>query len=152
MRTGDSFVILLLIAVLVIWFYARGRKWYDKPRAALAIPRQDELYMPSEEAVMLLNARGYEIVAGKHKLPVTMTMDDQLLESRIFVDAYVMDDDDRFYVVKLARERMPLEMTGSAIRERLLVYSLLYPEAAGVLYVDPVIGSIRKITFEVERD
>ncbi|TNJ67343.1 hypothetical protein FE784_05135 [Paenibacillus hemerocallicola] len=151
MRTGDTFVVLLLIVVAIVWFYARGRLWYHKPRPSLAIPRQDEIFVPSEEAVRLLNTQGYEIVAGKTKLPITVTLDEQEMESRLFVDAFVLKDDE-MYIVKLARERQPLEMSASAIRERLLVFSLLYPEAAGVLYVDPEIRSIRKITFDVERN
>ncbi|MEF3301921.1 hypothetical protein [Paenibacillus sp. GYB003] len=151
MRTGDTFVVLLLIAAGLIWFYARGRLWYNKPRPSLAIPRQDDIFVPSDEAVQLLNGEGYEIAAGKTKLPIYMTVDGQELESRLFVDAFVVKEDELF-IVKLARDRMPLEMTGSAIRERLLVYSLLYPEAAGVLYVDATAQSIKKITFEVERD
>jgi hypothetical protein len=98
-----------------------------------------------------LNTEGYEIVAGKTKLPITVTLDEQEMESRLFVDAFVLKADE-MYIVKLARVRQPLEMSASAIRERLLVYSLLYPEAAGVLYVDPEIRSIRKITFDVERN
>lgn len=151
MRTGDAFVVLLLIAVALVWFYARGRNWYRKPRPMLAIPRQDELFVPSEEAVRLLNASGYEIVAGKTKIPVFVTLDGQEMESRLFVDAFVMKEDE-LYIVRLARERQPLELSASAIRERLLVYGLLYPEAAGVLYVDPELRAVRKITFDVERD
>ncbi|TMV51393.1 hypothetical protein FE783_06310 [Paenibacillus mesophilus] len=151
MRSGDTFVVLLLIVVALVWFYARGRLWYHKPRPSFAIPRQDEIFVPSEEAVLLLNAQGYEIVAGKTKLPVTVTLDEQEMESRLFVDAFVLKDNELF-IVKLAKERQPLEMSASAIRERLLVYSLLYPEAAGVLYVDLTIRTIRKITFDIERE
>ncbi|RKN84688.1 hypothetical protein D7M11_11895 [Paenibacillus ginsengarvi] len=151
MRSGDTFVILLLLIAALVWFYVRSRLWYNKPRASLAIPHQDELYVPSDEAVLLLNQKGYEIAAGKTKLPVYITLDGQEMESRLFIDAYVVKDDELF-LVKLARERRPLEMSASAIRERLLVYYLLYPEAAGVLYVDTSLGSIKKITFEIERD
>ncbi|GAA3405439.1 hypothetical protein ACFFNY_29135 [Paenibacillus hodogayensis] len=151
MRTGDTFVIVLLIAAGLIWFYARGRHWYDKPRPMLAIPQQEEIFVPSDEAVRLLNAEGYEVAAGKTKLPVTVLLDGQELETRLFIDAFVLKEDE-LYIVKLARDRQPLEMTASAIRERLLVYSLLYPDAAGVLYVDTTLRSIRQITFEIERD
>lgn len=151
MRSGDTFVVLLLIVTALVWFFARGRIWYKKPRPSFAIPQHDEIFVPSEEAVLLLNAQGYEIVAGKAKLPVTVILDGQEMESRLFVDAFVMQDDE-LYVVKLARDRKPLEMTASALRERLLVYSLLYPEASGVLYVDTTLNSIRKITFEIERN
>lgn len=151
LRAGDTVVVLLLIAVAVVWLYQRGRIWYWKPRPRLAIPKQDDIFVASEEAVRLLNAEGYEIVAGKTKLPVTVFVDGEPLESRLFVDAYVMKDDE-LYIVKLARDRQPLDMTASAIRDRLLVYALIYPEASGVLYVDPPHRFVRKITFDVERE
>ncbi|MDF2723276.1 MAG: hypothetical protein K0Q59_2951 [Paenibacillus sp.] len=150
MRSGDVIVVILLIVTAVVWFYYRSRHWYNKPRPAYAIPQQDDIFVPSDEAVELLNARGYEIVAGKSRLPLTITLDGAPMDTRMFIDAFVMKDDE-LYIVKFARERKPLEMTASALRERLLVYSLLYPEANGVLYVDLSLNTIRHITFEIER-
>lgn len=71
------------------------------------------------------------------------------LYSRLFID-YFAEKEDNLYLVKVARERKPLEMTGSAIRDMLLVYSLLVPEAAGVLYVDMNGRKIKQITFHIE--
>ena len=54
------------------------------------------------------------------------------------------------YLVKVAKERKPLEMTGSAVRDMLLPYTLIYPEARGILYVDMTVNKIKKITFHIE--
>jgi hypothetical protein len=151
MRPGDFVILILLLAAAAFWLYSGLRKWHQNPKPYRVIPRQEELFVPSEDAVRLLNAEGYEIVAGKTKLPVTVTLDGNRLATRLFVDAYAMKDGE-LYIVKLSRDRQPLELTGSALRDRLLVYSLIYPEAEGVLYVDTSAMKIRNISFQVERD
>ncbi|MFD0694985.1 hypothetical protein ACFQZT_12835 [Paenibacillus sp. GCM10027628] len=98
----------------------------------------------------LLEGAGFDVLAGKTKIPITMTVgDSEQLESRLFIDYFVQKNDE-IYLVKLAKERKPLEMTGSSVRDMLLPYSLIYPEAAGVLYVDMGQSKIKKITFHIE--
>jgi hypothetical protein len=75
--------------------------------------------------------------------------DEEELESRFFVDHFVQSEQD-WFVVKVARSRKPLEMSGSSIRDHLLPYQLLYPDAAGVLYLDVDLQKIVKVQFEVE--
>lgn len=151
MQAGDVFVVALLVGVAFLWLHVYGQKWSRRPKLRLPLPRHEELYVPSEDAVRLLNASGYEIVAGKTRLPITITVDGEELESRLFVDAFAAKGD-AVYVVRLARERQPMEWSAAVVRDRLLVYNLLYPDAAGVLYVDRDLRMIRKIMFEVERD
>ncbi|MNY81838.1 hypothetical protein D3C86_2236210 [compost metagenome] len=67
----------------------------------------------------------------------------------MFID-YFAEKDGQLLLVKVARERKPLEMTGSGVREMLLPYSLMYPEAEGILYVDLAVQKIKKITFHIE--
>ena len=53
--------------------------------------------------------------------------------------------------MKLAKSRKPLDVSaGSAVREQLLAYALLYDETAGILYVDTDRRKIHKIRFELE--
>lgn len=152
MKNGDTFVVLLLLAIAAVWMIKRGRRFVQQPRVLLTVPQQEDVFVPSEEAVRLLNAEGYEIVAGKTKIPVSVQFDDDdAIESRLFIDAYVIKKDELF-IVKMHRERQPVDMTGSGARDRLLMYQLLYPESSGVLYVDPSRQSIRKIKFEIDLD
>lgn len=51
-------------------------------------------------------------------------------------------------MVKLARERMPVDWTGSGIRDRLMPFSLLYPECAGLLYIDVNEKSIHRLSMD----
>ncbi|MNW52034.1 hypothetical protein D3C74_295350 [compost metagenome] len=45
-----------------------------------------------------------------------------------------------------------MEWTGSGLRRDLLPFLLLYPECAGVLYVDPDQGELKEISLTTEED
>ncbi|WNR42545.1 hypothetical protein [Paenibacillus roseipurpureus] len=147
MEQGDVSVILLIgIGAIVILFW-RMRNWNNK-RVGGRIPEQSNV--PVDDVVELLEGAGFDVLAGKTKIPITMTVNErEQLESRLFID-YFVQKDEQVFVVKVARERKPLEMSGSAVRDMLLPYSLLYPEAQGILYVDMTVSKIKKITFHIE--
>jgi hypothetical protein len=111
------------------------------------IPVDDEI--PEDEAVGLLEAAGYEILSGKKRIPIHVLLNDEPLQSRLFIDYFVQMEDE-VYIVKLAKERKPLELTGSGIRDALLCYQLAYPQAAGILYVDLAQRKINKIAITIE--
>ncbi|MNC57507.1 hypothetical protein D3C75_1071740 [compost metagenome] len=66
----------------------------------------------------------------------------------MFID-YIVLRDGELYLVRTARERSGVEWTGSGIRRELLPYLLLYPECAGVLYIDADQGDIKEITLTI---
>ncbi|MNP64601.1 hypothetical protein D3C76_1601090 [compost metagenome] len=70
----------------------------------------------------------------------------------MFIDYVALDEDGAIYLVKTARKRMPLEWTGSSLRDRLLPFFLLYPDCAGMLYVDIYEAEIRQIHFEWDEE
>jgi len=150
MQTGDPIVVVLIVALMLVWLYVAAKRKYRNRWRAPDIPRHSEVFVPSDEAVRLLEEAGYDILAGKVRLPVYVELDGNVLESRLFIDAFA-EKDGETYIVRLARERKPIEMTGSSLRDHLLVYHLLYPQTAGVLYVDLPAGAIRVVKFEVER-
>ncbi|CAN7708425.1 hypothetical protein [Paenibacillus sp. LjRoot56] len=149
MEQGDVRVILLILIVVVCIVFWRFQKWsVGSSRRRGRIPRHANI--PEDDVVDLLEAAGFEVLAGKTKIPITMTVGERdQLESRLFIDYFVQKEDDIF-LVKVARERKPLEMTGSAVRDMLLPYTLIYPEAQGILYVDMTVSKIKKITFHIE--
>ena len=150
MQTGDPIVVVLIVALMLVWLYVAAKRKYRNRWRVPDIPRHSEVFVPSDEAVRLLEEAGYDILAGKVRLPVYVELDGNVLESRLFIDAFA-EKDGETYIVRLARERKPIEMTGSSLRDHLLVYHLLYPQTAGVLYVDLPAGAIRVVKFEVER-
>jgi hypothetical protein len=149
MEKGDIMVILMILIVFMGFISLRFRHWLvNPPKKRFRIPRDASVVL--DDTVELLEGAGFDVLAGKTKIPITMTLNDaEDFESRLFVD-YFAQKNDQLYVVKVARERKPLELRGSTIRDMLLPYCLLYPEAAGVLYVDMNQLKIKKITFHIE--
>ncbi|GAB2696822.1 hypothetical protein GCM10027018_14900 [Paenibacillus thermoaerophilus] len=140
---------MLLAIVLIAWgYYGLRRKLMDWPEHPA--PVEEDIFVPNGDAVELLKAKGYELLSGKQKIPVTVEAGGLVMSSQLFIDAIAAKDDETF-VVRIARPRRPLEWTGSAIREHLLVYSLIYDDIDGVLYVDPAEGRVTPIRFELER-
>ncbi|SDD44641.1 hypothetical protein SAMN02799630_03416 [Paenibacillus sp. UNCCL117] len=139
MQSGDGLVVLLVVVAFGFWFYAAMRK---KMRETVeASPPLDwlnadaETEVPEDEATRLLDKHGYRVLAGKRRIPITIRADEAAtLQSRLFID-YMAEKDGHYYAVKLAKERKPLERTGSSLRDRLLVYQLLDERTDGVLYV-----------------
>lgn len=149
LKHGDLGVLVFLIIGLICWLLIVFRQWlYAPPKLRLPIDWHGA--PPEGEAVDLLEYSGYEVLSGKQKLPISIDVDGSTLESRLFIDFFAKKEEE-LYIVKVARARRPLEMTGSAIRDRLLPYALLYDEITGVLYVDVANRQIRQITFDIER-
>jgi hypothetical protein len=149
MEKGDITVILMILIVFVGFISLRFRHWLITPKVKrFRIPRGADIV--EDDTVELLEGAGFDVLAGKTKIPITMTLNDaEDFQSRLYID-YIAQKNDELYLVKVARERKPLELKGSSIRDMLLPYCLLYPEAAGVLYVDMNQLKIKKITFHIE--
>jgi hypothetical protein len=149
MHQGDNLVLLLVVILLGYWIWTALKRWLIAPlqrKSTLQI--EDEI--PLSDAVALLEQSGYEVITTKRRISLRILLNDaQELESRLFVDHFAQQKD-KLYAVKLAKERKPLEMTGSAIRDQLLVYQLLYEEVVGILYVDMSNRTIHKIEFEMD--
>lgn len=149
MYRGDSLILILLSVAIAGWLFWLFHRWLTAPPQDRYTIESD-LEVPVTEAVELLEFAGYEVLTGKRKIPVSIELNDrETLESRLFIDHFAAVED-KLYIVKLARDRKPLEWTGSGLREQLLVYQLLYREADGILYVDPRLKTIEKIRFTIE--
>lgn len=148
MEHGDAYIVILLLLVGAVWgwFYVR-RKGITFSFHMRKIG-QEVASLPTD-VIDFLEFSGYEIIGGKHKIPISIEVDGHLLQTRLFIDGYAKLDQEIF-LVRVARERKPLEWTGSGIREYLLPYYLLYPQAAGILYVNIHMRTIKTITFDIE--
>ncbi|WP_223869822.1 hypothetical protein [Paenibacillus sabuli] len=147
---ADWFVMLVAGTILIIWLYRLFYRWLHTPSGRRLILLQDGAEPSADDPwVKLLEANGYEVLSGKHRIPLRIGLDDQVLQSRLYID-YVAERDGKRYMVKTARERMPMDWTGAGVRDRLLVYSLLVPYCEGVLYADGKEGTVRVITFQIE--
>jgi hypothetical protein len=149
----DMFVLFLIIVVISIWLFIKFKNWLYLP-GYIKLPFLENMNKPSGEAVNVLEESGYEVLHGKHKVPIQMNVDDdedKQLHSQFFID-YFARQDDKVYIVKMARERQPMQWTGSSVRDRLLPYFLLYEEVQGVLYVDLKHRTIKKVTFILDEE
>lgn len=153
MEKGSGFVLVLLIVIIVVWGVRQLRNWWmSAPRESRLVDMDDEI--PVTEAVALLERAGYAVMTLKRRIPLYITVDGgeeaggMDLESRLFVDHFARKED-KLYIVKLEKERKPLEWTGSGLRDRLLVYALLYEDAGGIVVVNPQTRRIRTLTFEI---
>lgn len=144
----DVQVLAIVLVALTIWGWIAFRRWLLKPVTVKA-PTAAAAVRPNEITELLAD-HGYEVTHGKRKVAISVRVDGKELGSSLFVD-YFARKDGRIYVVKVAKSRMPLDLTvGSAVRERLLPYALLYDDTAGVLYVDPGSRQVYQIRFELE--
>jgi hypothetical protein len=148
MRQGDGYILLLLILVTASWLATSLKRWMSAPAANGPVIESDQ-EVPLTEAVELLEREGYEVMTRKRKIPLRIVLDDkEEMDSRLFIDHFASREGN-LYIVKLARERTPLDWSASGLRDALLVYQALYREASGILYVDTELGSIRTIQFDI---
>lgn len=151
MQSGDGLVIFLIILALGLWafLYIRGRlkESVDEGVPVNFLPEEE---VEEDEATRLLNNHGYHVICGKKRIPIGIQVNGQeTLHSRLFFD-YIAEKDGSYFTVKLAKERKPLERTGSSVRDRLLIYQFIYPQTAGVLYVDVQENKIDRFIFELD--
>ncbi|MNI17628.1 hypothetical protein D3C73_710060 [compost metagenome] len=148
----DGLLMVLIAGIVVFICYRSFRAWVKKPltlRSRLCFQMNENIL--DHPAVHLLERAGYEVVSDKLKVPLTFQVNGSLLHSRMFID-YIVLRDGELYLVRTARERSGIEWTGSGIRKELLPYLLLYPECAGVLYVDADQAEIKEITLSTDDD
>lgn len=148
---GDWIIMFIAGGALVIWLFRAFYRWLHEPSSVnrLKLGKGAEL-LPDDENIILLERAGYEVKSSKHLVPIYIELDGMPLGkgSRLYID-YIAEKNNNIYIVKTARDRMPMDWTASGVRDRLLVYSLLLPQCRGVLFVDAKEKVIRKITFDI---
>ena len=152
MQSGDGTVIMLIVAAIAIWaFYSiRGKMRRTVDQASPFDYFSDE-EVPDDDAVRLLEEYGYEVLCGKRRIPIQISLSDgnEVLQSRLFID-YFAERDGLYYAAKVAKGRKPIEMTGSSVRDHLLIYQLLYPQTTGVLYLDLQQHTVKQLVFQMD--
>lgn len=140
-------MILLGIIILLLIGYQLNR-WLMSPEPdhLPGVPINERI--PDHPAIALLEQEGYEVVGGKVKINLTFDTDERPIHSRLFIDYIASGENGELYLVKLARERLPVDWTGAGIRDRLMPFLLLYPECEGLLYVDTHAHSVHRLNME----
>lgn len=155
MPNDEKFVLILAIVLIVTWIAFVFFRWVYKPRLGrLSFLTAGFVDEPAGPAVALLQANGYKVLYGKHKIPIKMAVDhdeDELLSSHMFID-YFAQKGEQLYAVRLARSRQPIRWSGSDLRDHFLPLYLIYDEIDGVLYVDVDRARVSAITFIIDED
>ncbi|MGG4142999.1 hypothetical protein ABEW34_07685 [Paenibacillus algorifonticola] len=148
-KYGDWLIMLVASALLILWLFRLFHRWLHEPASFNRLKLGKGVPLdPNDENILFLEQSGYHVVSGKHRIPIQIDLDGQELDSRLYID-YIAELDGELYVVKTARDRMPMDWTGSGIRDRLLVYALLLPKCQGILFINVKERSIRKVVFQL---
>ncbi|MCT1397464.1 hypothetical protein AK95_17850 [Paenibacillus sp. LC231] len=144
----DWLLMILLGVVIALLIGYRLNRWLmsPSPDRLPGIPINE--HIPDHPAIGMLEQEGYDVVGGKVKINLSFETGHRPILSRLFIDYIASDDSGELYMVKLARERMPVDWTGSGIRDRLMPFLLLYPECAGLLYIDVNEKSIHRLSMD----
>ncbi|AZK47071.1 hypothetical protein [Paenibacillus lentus] len=148
----DGFLMVVIAGIVLFLLYRGVRIWLRKPfTLGSGIGFEFNENIQEHPAVDLLESAGYEIVSDKLKVPLAFRVEAQVMHSRLYID-YVVRKHGEYYLVRRTRERQPLEWTGAGLRRDILPYLLLYPDCAGVLYIDVEMGLIKEITLSTDLD
>lgn len=148
---GDGLLFAAAVAAIIWWLWRRFRHWlHEPPSSRLRRLSRDSVPEADDEGAALIREHGYEVLSGKHRIPLGVSVDDGPYEAtRLYFD-YVASADERYYLVKLERPRQPLDWTASGLRERLLVYALLFPECDGLIIADLRDRKLKTVKFRIE--
>lgn len=144
----DWLLMILLAIVIVLLIGYQLNRWLmsAKPDHLPTVPINDQI--PDHPAIALLEQEGYDVIGGKVKINLTFDTEERSIHSRMFIDYVATGEEGELYMVKLARERLPVDWTGAGIRDRLMPFLLLYPECEGLLYVDVHHRRIHRLSLE----
>ncbi|WP_195571138.1 DNA-binding protein [Paenibacillus sp. 1001270B_150601_E10] len=145
---NEVIVLVIIIVAVVMWAIVLGYRslYREEPLEQLYL---SEHFVHDDEVESLLEKHGYEIVGGKFYVPFTFLIDEtEEVPSRLWVDL-VAQQEERWYVVRIARERMQLDWNAAGIRKQWLPYFHAFPDADGVIVVNVAERSVRLIRMEV---
>ncbi|WP_042202969.1 hypothetical protein [Paenibacillus camerounensis] len=148
MASSDKAVVALIGLAAVIFLVYRIYLWLQSSPSSFLKDRVpiNNVIAP-HPSIEWLEAAGYEVIGGKLKIPLSFNVDGASMYSRLFIDYVAGKEDGSYYLVILSRPRKELEFTGSALRDTLLPYLLIYPDCSGVLYVNTSSSAIHVISF-----
>ncbi|TFE29904.1 hypothetical protein [Cohnella luojiensis] len=149
-RFGDWIIMLAAAGIMIWWVLRRFDRWLHEPPGSRLRKLATAGGVDQDDNVQLLQEQGYEVLSGKHRIPLGVALDDgPVMPTRLYFD-YLAFKDDKYFLVKLERSRQPMEWTASGLRERLLAYALLFPECEGIVIVLAQEQQLKIVRFKVE--
>ncbi|TVY04463.1 hypothetical protein [Cohnella terricola] len=147
---GDWIIMLAAASLMGWWVVRRFDRWLHEPPGSRLRKLALAGGVDEDDNVLSLREQGYEVLSGKHRIPLGVVIDDgPTMPTRLYFD-YLAVKEDKYYLVKLERSRQPMEWTASGLRERLLAYALLFPDCEGIVIVHSQERQIKTVRFKVE--
>jgi len=143
---------LVAAGIMIGWGFKRFDRWLHEPPGSRLRKLARDGGVELDDNVQLLREHEYEVLSGKHRIPLGVVLDDgPVMPTRLYFD-YLATKDDKYYLVKVERARLPFDWTASGLRERLLVYALLFPDCDGIVVVlaQAQEKQIKTVRFKVE--
>ncbi|RKP57158.1 hypothetical protein D7Z26_04020 [Cohnella endophytica] len=149
-RFGDWLIMLTAAGLMVWWVIRRFDKWLHEPPGSRLRKLAQAGGVEQDENVTLLEEHGFEVLSGKHRVPLGVVVDDgPVMPTRLYFD-YLACREHKYFLVKLERARQPLDWTASGLREKLLPYALLFPDCEGIVIAHTQEAQIKIVRFKVE--
>ncbi len=142
-------VVCLLVGALIALVLARtARSWRGSRRARARAVRAGE---GESDAVGMLEAAGYRIVAKQARAWWTPTLDGEPHETELRADYLVeLEEDGSLFVAEVKTGERAPDLSTAATRRQLLEYEIAFNVAlgaTGVLLVCPERGTIHRVQF-----
>jgi hypothetical protein len=148
---GDPWLLavcLLAGALIALVLVRRMRAWRGSRRARMRAARAGE---GESDAVGLLEAAGYRIVAKQARAWWTPTIDGEPHETELRADYLVeLEEDGALFVAEVKTGDRAPDLSTAATRRQLLEYEIAFNVAlgaTGVLLVCPERGTIHRVRF-----
>jgi hypothetical protein len=149
-RFGDWIIMIAAAGVMLWWVFRRFDRWLHEPPGSKLRKLALAGGVEQDDTVALLQKHDYEVLSGKHRIPLGVVLDDgPVMPTRLYFD-YLASKEDKYYLVKLERTRQPMDWTASGLREQLLVYALLCPDCEGIIIVNLKDQLLKIVRFKVE--
>lgn len=144
----DAWVFLIIVVAVAVWIGYGISRWLDKPPSSINFLLQSAP-PGSGPNKRLLEQHEYEVLSGKVRIPIKVRHNEQTLNTRVYLD-YVVKQEDDIYVVKVAKDRDQIQWSGSGIRDQFMALAFLHDQIAGVIYLDTKQQTLHRIQFEFE--
>jgi hypothetical protein len=150
-RFGDGIIILAATAIMIWWVLRRFDRWLHEPPGSrlrkLALTGGDSVVQ--DETVLLLQEHGYEVLSGKHRIPLGVILDEGPVKQTHPYFDYLVSKEDKYYLVKAERAGQPVDWTTNGLRDKFLLFVLLFPDCDGIVIVESDGRQLRTVRFKV---
>jgi hypothetical protein len=149
-KIGDGIIILAAAAIMIWWVLRRFDRWlHEPPGSRLRKLAQTGGVVEQDDTVLLLQEHGYEVLSGKHRIPLGVILDEGPVKHTHPYFDYLVSKEDKYYLVKAERAGQPMDLTTNGLRDKFLLFVLLFPDCDGIVIVQSEGKLLRTVRFKV---